>query len=49
MGTLFGTCRWFALCEETATTTRKHPTLGEVPICPRCDKKIANLEEKTRD
>jgi len=29
-------CRWFALCENLATTTQAHPVLGDVPICQRC-------------
>ncbi len=29
-------CGWWALCTNTATTTRQHPILGDVPICPDC-------------
>ncbi len=35
-----GKCEWFALCENEATKTRTHATLGEVPICEHCDKKL---------
>lgn len=31
-------CRWFALCDNQATTTRSHPILRDVPICDRCDR-----------
>jgi hypothetical protein len=36
-------CQWFLLCDNLATKTRKHPILGEVPICDRCDKKVEDL------
>ncbi len=32
-----GTCQWFANCKKEATHTHSHPTLGEVPICDRCE------------
>lgn len=38
-------CAWFLLCENEATTTRSHPILGEVPICPRCDAKAEELSK----
>lgn len=41
-------CQWFALCENEATTTRPHPILGDVPICQRCDEKVARIEAATR-
>lgn len=37
-------CRWFALCRRAATTTRSHPILGQVPICKRCDDKVALID-----
>lgn len=41
-------CGWFALCVNRSTTTRDHPVLGMVPICKRCDDKVARLERGTR-
>ena len=37
-------CQWWASCCEPATTTRRHPLLGDVPICDRCDAKESMLE-----
>lgn len=37
------TCKWFLLCENPATTTLPHPTLGDVPCCERCATKIKAL------
>jgi hypothetical protein len=43
-------CEWFHLCTDEATTTRLGPILGsptgwgEIPICDRCNDKIAALE-----
>lgn len=37
-------CQWFAMCQNLATTTRPHPTLGDVPICDRCNTKTDALE-----
>lgn len=31
-----GMCRWFLLCTNPATTTVRHPILGQVPCCARC-------------
>lgn len=45
-------CEWFYLCANEATTTRTGPLLGsptgwgEIPICDRCNDKIARLEAK---
>jgi hypothetical protein len=39
-------CQWFLLCENEATTSRAHPILKAVPICERCDAKIAGLEQR---
>jgi hypothetical protein len=36
-------CRWFLRCENPATTTRKHPILGDVPICERCNSKMKEI------
>ena len=38
-------CVWFALCTNKATATRSHPILGQVPICKRCDDKVAAIEK----
>ena len=40
-------CEWFLVCDNTATKTRSHPILGDVPICDRCDEKISKLEKET--
>jgi len=37
----FVECRWFALCDNFATSIRPHPILGDVPICERCDHIVA--------
>lgn len=29
-------CMWFLKCENEATHTQEHPTLGPVPICDGC-------------
>lgn len=36
-------CKWFAMCENYAVTTRYHPILGDVDICNRCNEKIARI------
>ena len=36
-------CKWFALCDHPATQTRKHPVLGAVPICDRCEQKLVAM------
>lgn len=36
-------CAWFLKCDNLATTTRRHPILGNVPICERCNNKVENL------
>jgi hypothetical protein len=38
-------CQWFALCDHPATQTRKHPILGNVPICDRCEAKMTALSK----
>lgn len=30
------TCRWYALCDNTADGHVEHPVLGRVPCCQRC-------------
>ena len=42
-------CQWFALCDNEATTTRPHPTLGDVPICESCDDKVNGLSEQIKN
>ncbi len=37
-------CKWFLLCENLATLTEPHPTLGDVPICARCHAKNEALK-----
>lgn len=39
-------CEWFALCIRKATTTRRHPILGDVPICAECDAKMERLSAR---
>jgi hypothetical protein len=40
-------CMWFALCDNPANGLRNGPVsngeFGEVPICQRCDDKVAAL------
>lgn len=40
-------CAWFALCENPATATMRHPIAPEtgVPICQRCRDKVARLTD----
>jgi hypothetical protein len=39
-------CEWWARCEYPATTTRRHPILGDVPICERCTRKLQRIESE---
>lgn len=41
-------CAWYALCANPATTSRRHPVLGAVPICAICDAKVARLSKEPR-
>ena len=41
-------CKWFALCDNPATTTKPHPILGSVPICQRCADKMARIEASAK-
>ena len=36
-------CMSFALCSRDAVTTQPHPIMGNVPMCARCDAKMAAL------
>lgn len=38
------TCHWFLNCTNPATTTVKHPILGDVPTCARCAARAAGQE-----
>lgn len=38
-------CQWFLRCLQPATTTVKHPILGDVPCCAKCKA----LAKRTRD
>lgn len=29
-------CQWFLKCQNRATMTRSHPTLGDVDLCTTC-------------
>ena len=46
-GMLVDYCRWWAMCENVGTTTRRGPIgngeWGEVPICARCNAKVEAL------
>jgi hypothetical protein len=35
------TCEWFAKCTNTTTEGVRHPALGIVPICKRCQEKMS--------
>ena len=37
-------CKWWAMCDNPATTTEPHPILGDVPICDRCAAKLRKIE-----
>lgn len=37
-------CQWWFLCDNKATQTQSHPTLGDVPICDRCKAKYDRLK-----
>lgn len=39
-------CKWFAMCNNRATSFRAHPVLDRVPICDRCNAKVAALEKR---
>lgn len=41
---LGGPCRWWAMCDNPATTTELHPILGDVPICDRCVAKLRKIQ-----
>lgn len=51
LGPLFpeAACRWWLLCENTATQTLSHPVLGDVPICDRCLQKCKDLGMEIED
>jgi len=37
-------CCWFAACTNEADRLRRHPILGDTPICGRCDDRCDELE-----
>lgn len=43
-----GPCQWFAMCDNPATSEEPHPILGKVPICKRCQDKVASIKGSTR-
>ena len=46
------TCEWFALCDQPATATATgpgftpdgKPAMIDIPICDRCNEKLAAIE-----
>lgn len=33
-------CEWFLNCPRTATDTRWHPIIGDVPVCATCARAV---------
>ena len=40
-------CEWFLLCTNEATTTRRMPVLGDVPVCQQCADRADSIERQT--
>jgi hypothetical protein len=38
-----GLCRWFLGCGSKATKTLQHPTLGSVPVCNECHRRVTEM------
>lgn len=41
-------CQWFLNCDNRATHMQSCPTLGDVPICDRCQEKSDKTSGPTR-
>lgn len=40
-------CEWFARCQRPATGTTRHPILGSVPTCDRCNEFATGKKRRT--
>jgi|tagenome__1003787_1003787.scaffolds.fasta_scaffold18694934_2 hypothetical protein len=43
VGKTAGLCRWFLGCQNKATKTIDHPTLGKVPTCKACYDRVEEM------
>lgn len=40
-------CQWFHACVHDAVGYRRHPILGDVPICAECARSIMILDQES--